>query len=641
LPERVLLLSREETRKQGGTTNGITAFSSQGDEKVFCVLQEVFGMSVEAELEESVNYTPLQRMRHSAAHVMAEAVLEIFPDAKLAIGPAIEDGFYYDLDLPRSLTPDDLPDIEQRMRRIIAGNCPFIRDRWPREKALEYFKEKGQVYKVEIIENLSDEEVGIYQQSKFLDLCRGPHVEHTGQIGPVKLMRVAGAYWRGDERRPMLQRIYGTAWFTQEELDQYLWRLEEALKRDHRKLGRELKLFILSDEVCAGVPMFLPRGEILRHLMESYVREAQEKYGYQHVWTSHLGKVRLYKTSKHWYTYRENMFPVMKGEQELSEDDASILKPMNCPHHILLYKSQMHSYRELPIRYAEFATLYRYEKAGTLTGLARVRSLTQDDSHVFMRPDQIQQEFNNAVNLTHEVFETYGLTDYHVRLSLRDPQKKEDYVGSDEVWEMAEAALREAAESKGINYEIGIGEAAFYGPKVDFMVRDVLGRDWQCSTVQLDFNQPENFELEYIGEDGQPHRPVMIHYAVTGSTERLMAMLIEHFGGAFPVWLAPLQAMIIPISDRHHEYANQVLAQLKAAGIRAELDTRSERMNAKIRDAQLQKIPYMLVVGDKEAAAEAVSVRLRTNVDLKSMPLVQFVERVSGLIGSKSREVWE
>jgi threonyl-tRNA synthetase len=597
--------------------------------------------SVEAELEESVNYTPLQRMRHSAAHVMAEAVLEVFPDAKLAIGPAIEDGFYYDLDLPRPLTPEDLPDIEQRMRRIIAGKYPFLRDRWPREKALEYFKNKGQSYKVEIIENLPDAEVGIYQQDTFLDLCRGPHVENTEQIGPVKLMRVAGAYWRGDERRPMLQRIYGTAWFTQEELDQYLWRLEEALKRDHRKLGRELKLFILSDEVSAGVPLFLPRGEMLRHLMEGYVREAQERHGYQHVWTSHLGKVRLYKTSKHWYTYRENMFPIMKGEQEMSEDDAYILKPMNCPHHILLYKSQMHSYRELPVRYAEFATLYRYEKAGTLTGLARVRSLTQDDAHVFMRPDQIQEEFNKATNLTLEVFETYGLADYKVRLSLRDPLKKEDYVGSDEVWETAESTLREAVEGKGINYEIGIGEAAFYGPKVDFMVRDALGREWQCSTIQLDFVQPENFELEYIGEDGQPHRPVMIHRAVTGSTERFMAMLIEHFAGAFPVWLAPLQAMIIPIADRHYEYANKVLEQLKAVGIRAEIDTRSERMNSKIRDAQLQKIPYMLVVGDKEAAAEAVSVRLRTNVDLKSMPLTQFVERVSGLIKTKSREVWE
>lgn len=596
-------------------------------------------MSVEVELQESVHYTPLQRMRHSAAHVMAEAIQEMFPDAHFAIGPAIEDGFYYDFDLPRALTPEDLPEIERRMQRIIGEKYPFVRDRWPREKALEYFRDKGQVYKVEIIENLPDPEVGMYQQGNFLDLCRGPHVEHTGQIGPIKLMRVAGAYWRGDERRPMLQRIYGTAWFTQEELDQYLWRLDEAMKRDHRKLGRELKLFIMSDDVPAGVPMFLPRGEMLRHQMETYVRQKQEKYGYQHVWTSHLGKVRLYKTSKHWYTYRDNMFPVMKGEQELAEDDAYMLKPMNCPHHIVLYKSQMHSYRELPVRYAEFATLYRYEKAGVLTGLARVRSLTQDDAHVFLRPDQIQEEFDSAVNLTLEVFETYGLTDYWIRLSLRDPQKKDEYVGRDEVWEMAESALRGAVESRSIAYEEGIGEAAFYGPKVDFMVRDALGREWQCATIQLDFIQPENFELEYIGEDGQPHRPVMIHRAVTGSTERFMALLIEHFAGAFPVWLSPVQAMIIPIADRHQEYANTVLETLKAAGVRAEVDVRGERMNAKIRDAQLQKIPYMLVVGDKEAAANAVSVRLRTNVDLKSLPVTQFVERITQIIATKSREL--
>jgi threonyl-tRNA synthetase len=597
-------------------------------------------MSVEVELEESVNYTPIQRMRHSAAHVMAEAVQEIFPDAKFAIGPAIEDGFYYDFDLPRALTPEDLPEIERRMQRIVDAKYPFLRDRWPREKALEYFGKKGQFYKVEIIENLPDEEVGIYQQGNFLDLCRGPHVENTSQIGPFKLMRVAGAYWRGDEHRPMLQRIYGTAWFTKEELDQYQWRLEEALKRDHRKLGRELKLFVLSDDLPAGVPMFLPNGETLRHLMEEYVRQTQERYGYQHVWTSHLGKVRLYKTSRHWYTYRENMFPVMKGEQEQSEDDAYVLKPMNCPHHITLYKAQMHSYRELPVRYAEFATLYRYEKAGTLTGLARVRSLTQDDAHVFMRPDQVQQEFDNAINLTLEVFETYGLSDYWVRLSLRDPKKKEEYIGSDEVWEAAESSLREATENKGIKYEIGIGEAAFYGPKVDFMVRDALGREWQCSTIQLDFNQPENFQLEYVGEDGQTHRPVMLHRAVTGSTERFMAMLIEHFAGAFPVWLAPVQAMIIPIADRHHEYANRVLEMLKDAGIRADIDRRGERMNAKIRDAQMQKIPYMLVVGDKEAAADAVSVRLRSNVDLKSIALTDFVERVGEIITTKNRDLW-
>ncbi len=597
--------------------------------------------AIEVQDQESVNYTPLQRMRHSAAHVMAEAVVELFPDAKLGIGPAIEDGFYYDFDLPRALTPEDLPDIEQRMRRIIAAKYAFNRDRWPREKALEYFSARDQIYKVELIENLPDAEVGIYTQDTFLDLCRGPHVQNTSEIGPIKLMRVAGAYWRGDEHRPMLQRIYGTAWFTQEELDQYLWRLEEAMKRDHRKLGRELKLFYLSDELPAGVPMFYPRGEMLRHLMETYVRETQEKYGYQHVWTSHLGKVHLYKTSRHWYTYRENMFPIMKGEQEMSEDDAYILKPMNCPHHIILYKSQMHSYRELPVRYAEFATLYRYEKTGTLTGLARVRSLTQDDAHVFMRPDQVQDEFNNAINLTLEVFETYGLSDYWVRLSLRDPMKPEEYIGSEEVWNTAEAVLRSAAERRGITYEEGIGEAAFYGPKVDFMVRDALGREWQCSTIQLDFNQPENFELEYIGEDGQPHRPIMLHRAVTGSTERFMALLIEHYAGAFPVWISPVQAMVIPIADRHIEYANKVLEKLKAAGIRAEVDSRGERMNAKIRDAQMQKIPYMLVVGDKEAAAEAVSVRLRTNVDLKSIPLAQFIERVSDISNSKSRELWE
>jgi threonyl-tRNA synthetase len=596
-------------------------------------------MSVEVELEGVVNYTPIQRMRHSAAHVMAEAVQEIFPDAKFAIGPAIEDGFYYDMDLPRALTPEDLPDIEQRMRRIVAAKYPFLGDQWPRDKALEYFRDKGQIYKVELIENLPDSEVGMYKQGNFLDLCRGQHIENTGEIGPFKLMRVAGAYWRGDEHRPMLQRIYGTAWFTQEELDQYLWRLEEAAKRDHRKLGRELKLFVMSDDLPAGVPMFLPNGEMLRHVMEDYVRETQERYGYQHVWTSHLGKVRLYKTSRHWYTYRENMFPIMKGEQEMSEDDAYILKPMNCPHHITLYKSQMHSYRELPVRYAEFATLYRYEKAGTLTGLARVRSLTQDDAHVFLRPDQIQEEFDRAVNLTLEAFDTYGLTDYKVRLSLRDPLKKEEYVGSDDVWERAEGALRGAVESKGLNYEIGIGEAAFYGPKVDFMVRDALGREWQCSTIQLDFVQPENFELEYTGEDGQPHRPVMIHRAVTGSTERFMAMIIEHFAGAFPVWLAPVQAMVIPIADRHHEYAHKVLQALKAAGIRAEIDVRGDRMNAKIRDAQLQKIPYMLVVGDKEAAAEAVAVRLRTNENKGAQPLSQFIEHVLEIVKTKSREL--
>ena len=382
-----------------------------------------------------------------------------------------------------------------------------------------------------------------------------------------------------------------------------------------------------------------PCGGMLRYQMESYVRETQERYGYQHVWTSHLGKVKLYKTSKHWYNYRENMFPIMQGEQESSEDEAYVLKPMNCPHHITLYKSQMHSYRELPVRYAEFATLYRYEKAGTLTGLARVRSLTQDDAHVFLREDQIQEEFNRTIDLTLEVFNTYGMTDYWISLSLRDPNKKEDYAGSDEVWEQAESVLRQAVNNKGIKYREMIGEAAFYGPKTDFMVKDALGRDWQCSTVQLDFVQPMNFELEYIGEDGQAHRPVMIHRAVMGSTERFMAMLIEHCAGAFPVWLAPVQAVVIPIADRHIEYANSVLAALKAAGVRAEVDMRSERMNAKVRDAQLQKVPYMLVVGDKEAAENAVAVRLRTNENLGAMPLANFVQRIMEVVKTRSREL--
>lgn len=385
--------------------------------------------------------------------------------------------------------------------------------------------------------------------------------------------------------------------------------------------------------------MFLPNGEMLRHQMESYVRETQERYGYQHVWTSNLGRVRLYKTSRHWYNYREDMFPVMMGEQEQSEDDAYILKPMNCPHHITLFKTQTHSYREMPVRYAEFSTLYRYEKAGVLTGLARVRSLTQDDAHVFLRPDQIQEEFNRAIDLTQEVFKTYGLTDYWISLSLRDPEKSEEYVGGDEIWDRAENALRDAVEKKGIKYTEIRGEAAFYGPKTDFMVKDALGRDWQCATVQLDFIQPENFELEYIAEDGQAHRPVIIHRAVTGSTERFMAMLIEHFAGAFPVWLAPVQAIVIPIADRHNEYAEKVLSDLKAAGIRATVDTRSERMNAKVRDAQMLKIPYMLVVGDKEAAANAVAVRLRTNENLGAQPLAQFCEHVTAIIKDRSLEL--
>ncbi len=603
---------------------------------------------VAQEFRASVSYTPLQRMRHSTAHVMAEAIQDLFPGAKFAIGPAIEDGFYYDMELPRTLTPEDFPAIEARMAESVKSKHPFTQTKWPREQALAYFRERDQPYKVEIISDLPDAEVGIYQQGPFLDLCRGPHVENTGQIGPFKLMRVAGAYWRGDEKRPMLQRLYGTAWFTQEELDKYQWQLEEAKKRDHRKLGKELNLFTFSEDIGPGIPLFLPKGEMLRHLMESYVRDTQERYGYQHVWTGNVARVRLYKQSQHWYHYRDSMFPKMQEDRDLREGESSEdaesnsfeLKPMNCPSHITLYKSQRHSYRELPIRYAEFATLYRYEKQGELSGLTRVRSLTQDDSHIFLRPDQVQDEFSRLVDLVREILGTYGLTDYSVRLSLPDLSDHEKYHGNVAIWERAVADLRAALDSKGLSYEAAEGEAAFYGPKMDLMARDALGREWQLSTIQLDLFQPENFEMEYVGEDGQPHRPVIIHRAIMGSTERFLGVLIEHYGGNFPLWLAPVQATIIPIADRHLPYAEQVADRLRKAGLRVEVDARSDRMNAKVRDAQMQRVPYMLVVGDKEAEADAVSLRLRSNENIGAVPLSQFIERATDLSRERSQALW-
>ena len=603
---------------------------------------------VEQEFRQSVNYTPIQRMRHSASHVMAEAIQDLFPGAKFAIGPAIEDGFYYDMELPRTLTPEDFPAIEARMRESIKKKHLFTLTRWPREQALAYFRERDQPYKIEIIEGLADAEVGIYEQGPFLDLCRGPHVANTGEIGPVKLMRVAGAYWRGDEKRPMLQRLYGTAWFKQEDLDKYLWQLEEAKKRDHRKLGRDMNLFTFSEDVGPGIPLFLPKGETIRHLMESYVREVQTRHGYQHVWTGNIARVKLFKKSQHWYHYREGMFPKMQEDRDLregqtpedAEDNSFELKPMNCPSHITLYKSQRHSYRELPIRYAEFATLYRFEKQGELSGLTRVRSLTQDDSHIFLRHDQVMEEFSKMVDLVREILETYGLTDYSVRLSLPDMSDSEKFHGNSEIWERAVADLRSALDSKGLAYEAVEGEAAFYGPKMDLMARDALGREWQLSTIQLDFFQPENFEMEYVGEDGATHRPAIIHRAIMGSTERFMGVLIEHYAGNFPLWLSPIQAEIIPIADRHLEYAERVAKRLRDAGLRVEVDSRGERMNAKVRDAQMQKIPYMLVVGDKEAEAEAVSLRLRTNENIGAVPLEQFIERAGALNRERSQELW-
>ena len=587
---------------------------------------------------------PYYRLRHSLAHIMAEAVLEIFPEAGLAIGPPIENGFYYDFDLPRALTPEDLAEIEGRMRKIIGKNAPFTSREVSAEQARTIFAD--QPYKLELIAGLAqgldengetakgDTAISTYTQDGFEDLCRGPHVERTGKIAPdgFKLMSVAGAYWRGDSKRPQLQRIYGTAWNNKAELAAYLHQLEEAARRDHRKLGKELGLFHFSDDIGPGIPLFTPKGEQIRYQMERYVRETQTKYGYDHVWTGHLVKESLYKKSGHYEAYRESMFPPMVEDEDL----VYRLKPMNCPSHLTLFKEMgLHSYRDLPMRFAEFATLYRYEDRGALNGLTRVRSLTQDDCHIFCRPDQIKQEFGLALNLIREVLATYQFTDYRVDLSLRGDSGK--YIGDEEAWTLAEAALRDALNEYDVDYREAPGEAAIYGPKADFMAKDVLGREWQLSTIQVDFVLPKRLGLEYIGEDNAPHTPVVIHRAVTGSTERFMGVVIEHYAGAFPLWLAPVQAVVIPISDeKHGAYGREVLAALKQAGLRAELDESRDRMQAKIRKAQLQKVPYMLIIGDRERDARAVAVRQRSGTDLGALPLDDLIAQMSAEVQTKA-----
>ncbi|MGD9092460.1 MAG: threonine--tRNA ligase [Anaerolineales bacterium] len=577
----------------------------------------------------------LYRIRHSAAHVMAQAVVEIFPDAKYTIGPPVEDGFYYDFDLPRPLTPEDLAEIEERMREVIAGNHRFKKRVLSAEEARLIFFH--QPYKLELIEGLEEggfdeygepldevPEISIYTHDTFVDLCRGPHVENTGQINPagLKLMSVAGAYWRGDENNPILQRVYGTAWHTAQELEEYLWRLEEAKKRDHRKLGKELGLFYFSEDIGPGIPLFTPKGEMLRHLMESYVRDLQSSYGYEHVWTGHMVKQRLYKRSGHYENYRHVMYPPM-----VDGNSTYRLKPMNCPSHMTLYKEMgRHSYRELPLRFAEFATLYRYEKTGELIGLTRVRAVTQDDCHIFCTEDQIESEFLLALQLIQEVLARYKFTDYQVRLSLRGESGK--YVQDEDKWTKAEAALRAALETSGVDYFEATGEAAFYGPKADFMARDVLGREWQLSTIQVDFIQPARLGLTYIGEDGEEHTPVVLHRAVTGATERFLGVVIEHFAGAFPTWLAPVQVVLIPIADRHLPYSEQVARKLKGVGLRVKVDDRGERMNAKIRDAQNEKTPYMLVIGDREVEQGTAALRLRSGDNPGAMTIDQIINRI-------------
>lgn len=556
---------------------------------------------------------------------MAQAVQELFPEAKFGIGPAIEDGFYYDFDLPRSLVPSDLPVIESKMKEIIRADLPFVREEITKEEALRLFA--AQPYKLELIREIPDDQVTIYRQGSFIDLCRGPHVSSTSRVGAFRLINIAGAYWRGDETRPMLQRIYGVAFETEAELEAYLARLEEATKRDHRRLGKELDLFSIHDEAGAGLVLWHPKGALIRLLIEDFWREEHRKRGYEIVYTPHIAKLNLWKTSGHWDFYRENLYsPIdIEGQQY-------IIKPMNCLGHILIYKTKLRSYRELPIRYAELGTVYRYERSGVLHGLARVRGFTQDDAHIFCRPDQLESEIAAVVELARFMLQTFGFDDYQLLLSTR-PEK---YAGTLEIWEQATEALRAVLEKLRLNYEVDPGEGVFYGPKIDVKLRDALGRLWQGPTIQVDFNLPQRFNVTYVGDDGAEHQVVMIHRTVLGSMERFLACLIEHYGGAFPVWLSPTQVVIIPIADRHLDYASKVAEALRERRIRARIDDRNERMNSKIREAQLEKIPYMLIIGDRESAASTVSLRLRNGTDLGSLPLSQFIERVEAIIEART-----
>lgn len=591
------------------------------------VAEEAAEMDVAFEPESGAEYE-LARMRHSCAHLMAEAVQEIFPDAKFAIGPAIEDGFYYDIDLPRPLTPDDLVEVESRMEQHRAADEPFVREAVSRDEALRIFASNP--YKVELIEGFpAGEEITTYRQGHFLDLCRGPHVESTGKIGPFKLLSVAGAYWRGSEKNKMLQRIYGTAWPTQEELDGHLRKLEEAQKRDHRRLGRELDLFSVSEEIGPGLILWHPKGAIIRFLIEQFEQKEQLARGYDLVYTPHIASEKIYKISGHLETYRENMYSPMSIEEV-----DYYLKPMNCPGHIMIYKSQVHSYRDLPIRLAELGTVYRYERSGTLHGMLRVRGFTQDDSHIFCTPEQVVEEVTGVIALAEHMANVFGYQ-FKAYLATR-PEKA---IGDDETWQRAEDGLREALTLRDLDYKIDPGGGAFYGPKIDIKWVDALGREWTGPTIQLDFNLPERFDVTYVAEDGERHRAVMIHRTLLGSMERFVGGLIEHYAGNFPVWLAPVQAVVIPITDDQLEFAQEVRHRLAKRELRVEVDASSGRMQAKIRNAQLQKVPFMLVVGKREVEAGAVAVRLRSGEDLGAMPVEDFAALASGLAADRSLEL--
>ena len=585
----------------------------------------------------------LFRARHSAAHVMAQVVLEKFPEAKIAIGPAIETGFYYDFDLPRSLTPEDLAQIEARMRQIIAEGHDFTYQEVAETEARRLFVD--QPYKLELIDDILaggvDEHgerlegkavLSIYRHGPFVDLCRGPHVTNTREINPdaVKLLNVAGAYWRGDERRPMLQRIYGTAWETARDLEQFLaWR-EEVEKRDHRRLSKELDLISFHEESGAGLACWHPKGGRIRQIIEDFWRSRHREGDYEIVFTPHIGRASLWQTSGHLDFYRDSMYAPMDIEGQ-----EYYLKPMNCPFHIMIYKSRIRSYRELPLRWAELGTVYRFERSGVLHGLLRVRGFTQDDAHIFCTPEQIDDEILRVLDFSLNLLRDFGFEDFKIELSVRDPQTPEKYAGEDTMWEQAEVSLALALRTRNLPYERMEGEAVFYGPKIDIKIRDALGRAWQCVTIQFDFNLPERFDMTYVGQDGKAHRPYMVHRALLGSLERFFGVLLEHYGGALPVWLAPVQVVVIPIADRHVEYADAVAKRLRSAGLRVEVNDASERMQAKIRDAQAQKTPYVLVVGDREVEAEQVNLRLRDGEVPGAISLEEFIARAQTAIDSR------
>ena len=581
----------------------------------------------------------LRRMRHSAAHVLAQVVLQMFPDGKIAIGPPIDTGFYYDFDLPRPLTPEDLSEIQKRMRKEMRRNHRFVWEEISVDEARRRFAD--QPFKQELIDQFSADsaELGICTHAEFTDLCRGGHVASTKQIGPFRLTNVAGAYWRGDENRPQLQRVYGALFATREELDAHFARIEEAQRRDHRRLGRDLELFAFSELVGAGVPLLLPNGAVIRQEMEKLIRELQDARGYQEVWTGHVARGELFRRSGHLDNYSDVMYPPMHEHHEHQADgdsEAFFLKPMNCPVHMTLYNNSLHSYRELPLRYAEYTTLYRFEKSGQLSGLTRVRSLTQDDCHIFITPDQISSEVSRVLELVQTLFQTYGMPNFRYELSL--PGDGGKFVDNPEAWATAVTALRDALNDAGIDYVEQEGEAAFYGPKADLFVSDVMGREWQLSTIQLDFIQPARLGCVYVGEDGERHTPVVIHRAIHGSFERFLGILIEHYAGAFPLWLAPIQARCIPIADRHLDWANQVAVELRGAGLRVDVDDGNERMQAKIRNGQRRKIPYLLVIGDREVESRSAAVRVRTGDDLGAKPLNEIREMLTQLQRTRAIE---